>query len=340
MVKRSFFIIGLLLLVVGFAEAREKIRIVGSSDILPFVQTVAVNYSRTGGYPAPSLDATGTGQGFRLFCEGVGYQHPDMVASPRPMSYAEFESCESKGVSAITEMVVGLEGFVLVNSKSAPQQNFTLAQLFTAVAEEIATGGQIERNPYTKWSEINPSLPGKTIKIMGPPPTSAVYDAFLELVMARGCQASADIFSLDEARRFVICHTIRKDGAFVVHSRNESFLVKWLQENPEAYGIARFSLLQDNKDVLAGNLIDGVAPTLENIANGSYHFARPIYLYVKTRHVSAVKGLQQFLYEMASERAIGPGGYLAEKGCIPLDDIGRNRVRDLALSLATISRSR
>jgi phosphate transport system substrate-binding protein len=340
MVRRSLLILGLLLFAVGFAEAREEIRIVGSSDILPFVQTVAENYSRTWGYPAPSLDATGTGQGFRLFCAGVGYEYPDMIVAPRRMSYAEFETCENKGVSAITEMVVGLEGFVLVNSRATPQRSFTLGQLFTAAAETVAKDGQIVRNPFAKWSEINPSLPNKSIKIMGPPPTSAVYDAFLELVMAKGCQSSSEIFTQDEARRFMICRTFRKDGGFVLGSRYEDVLVKWLQDHPEAYGIARFSLLQANKDVLVGNLIDGVEPTLENIADGSYPLARPIHLYVKTRHVSAVGGLQQFLYEIASERAIGPDGYLADKGCIPLDDIGRNRVRDLALSLATISNSR
>jgi phosphate transport system substrate-binding protein len=237
-------------------------------------------------------------------------------------------------------MVVGLEGFVVANSRTAQQQNFAVSQLFTAAAQTVAWSGQIVQNPFAKWSEIDPSLPNKKIEIMGPPPTSPVYDAFLELVMAKGCQSSPEIFAQDEAQRFTICRTIRKDGGFVSGSRNEGDLVQWLQDHPEAYGITRFSLLQDNQDVLAGNLIDGVAPTSENIANGSYHFARPIYLYVKTKHVSAVKGLQQFLYEMASERAIGPDGYLADKGCIPLDDIGRNRVRDLALSLATISRSR
>ena len=48
--------------------------------------------------------------------------------------------------------------------------------------------------------------------------------------------------------------------------------------------------------------------------------------------------MQKFLYEFTSEHAIGPDGYLAEKGFIPLDDRGRNAARDFALSLATIAR--
>jgi phosphate transport system substrate-binding protein len=96
------------------------------------------------------------------------------------------------------------------------------------------------------------------------------------------------------------------------------------------------SRLHQYQDVVAANPIDGVAPTHENISMNRYPFSRPLYFYVKTKHVSAVKGLQQFLYEVTSERAIGPDGYLLEKGFFPLDDIGRNHARDRALSLKTI----
>jgi phosphate transport system substrate-binding protein len=56
----------------------------------------------------------------------------------------------------------------------------------------------------------------------------------------------------------------------------------------------------------------------------------------KFAHVGAVKGLQKFLYELTSEHAIGPEGYLVEKGFIPLDDRGRNAARDAALSLTPL----
>ena len=114
-------------------------------------------------------------------------------------------------------------------------------------------------------------------------------------------------------------------------------MINWLHEHPDAFGIMPFLLYQENNDVNAANDINGVSPTAENITNGRYALARPIYLYVKTKHVDAVKGLQKLLYEFTSEHAIGPDGYLAEKGFIPLDDQGRNSARDAALSLAPIS---
>ena len=124
-------------------------------------------------------------------------------------------------------------------------------------------------------------------------------------------------------------------------------MVKWLQEHSNAFGILPFLLWQENDDIIAANTISEFSPTAENITNGRYALARPIYLYVKTKHVDAVKGLQKFLYdldfarfryEFTSEHAIGPDGYLAQKGFIPLDDQERNSARDAALSLAPISR--
>ena len=56
-------------------------------------------------------------------------------------------------------------------------------------------------------------------------------------------------------------------------------------------------------------------------------------------HAHALPGLQGFLYEFTSERAISPDGYLVtnEVGFVPLDDIGRNRARDMALSLRPLA---
>jgi phosphate transport system substrate-binding protein len=115
-------------------------------------------------------------------------------------------------------------------------------------------------------------------------------------------------------------------------------MIKWLRNHPEAFGILPFLRWQENDDIIAANSINGLNPTTETVSNGRYALSRPIYLYVKTKHVDAIKGLQNFLYEFTSEHAIGPDGYLAEKGFIPLDDQRRNSARDSALSLAPIEK--
>src|SRR3546814_4284397 len=65
-------------------------------------------------------------------------------------------------------------------------------QLFLALASEVPQDGKVVANPYTKWSEIDSSLPDIEIQVFGPPPTSGTRDAFVELVMEEGCARSEE----------------------------------------------------------------------------------------------------------------------------------------------------
>jgi phosphate transport system substrate-binding protein len=268
----------------------------------------------------------------------VGYEHPDIIATPRPISDAELESCVQNGVSAVTEISVGLNAIVVVNSRKATQHNFTTSKLFAALAAEVQRGKVIVKNPVNRWKEIDPSLPDARIQIIGPVPTSSAYEAFMELVMEAGCESYPSIRALENPRRFEVCHALRRDGAFIEGARNQNAIVDWLKDHPKGFGITSFSVYSQHRDFIAANKVDGVFPTLETVADGSYNLSRPVFVYVKTKHVEAVNGLEEFLYEFTSERSIGPDGYLLDKGLIPLDDRGRNRARDLAISLTTLSR--
>ncbi|MGZ9089701.1 MAG: substrate-binding domain-containing protein, partial [Rhodoplanes sp.] len=68
---------------VGMAQARDQIRIVGSSTVYPFTTTVAENFGKTTGFKTPVVESTGTGGGFKLFCEGVGVNTPDITNASR-----------------------------------------------------------------------------------------------------------------------------------------------------------------------------------------------------------------------------------------------------------------
>jgi len=120
--------------------------------------------------------------------------------------------------------------------------------------------------------------------------------------------------------------------------KHEAQTVHWLTRHPEAFAFLHDTAYRDYSDEIAANRINGVSPSLKAVSTRDYPLSRPIYLYVNASHVSAIPGLQQFLYEATSERAVGPDGYLAKKGFGPLDHRGRNHARDLALSLSTMTR--
>ena len=70
---------------------------------------------------------------------------------------------------------------------------------------------------------------------------------------------------------------------------------------------------------MKGATIDGAIPEFETIASGEYQISRPLYFYVKKAHVAEIPGMNEFLTEFTSEKAMGQEGYLTDKGLIPLD---------------------
>ena len=109
-----------------------------------------------------------------------------------------------------------------------------------------------------------------------------------------------------------------------------------LEANPLALGVFGFSFLDQNADMIQGSSIEGVAPTFDNIADGSYGVSRSLYFYVKKAHIGVVPGIEEFIGEFTSNRASGEEGYLADTGLIPLPKGERARVREAGQSLALL----
>jgi phosphate transport system substrate-binding protein len=335
--KQAALVGALSLLAVGAAAARDEIRVVGSAAALPYTHSVAEHFAQSSDHPAPSLDLTGAAIGFREFCAGVGFEHPDVSVTSRRITSAEFSHCQQQGVTSISEIEVGQEVLLLVNAENSPRMAITTAELFSALAAQVPINGELRDNPHHKWRDIRSALPEVAIQVMGPPPGSPAYEAFMTLIMERGCQSFSPLQQLDADRRVQVCRTLRQDGAYIPGMRDENQILQWLRANPNAYGIVSYQWWHDEGEgLLRANAIDGVMPSEEHLTNATYPLARPLFLYVKNQHVGRVPGLQEFLYEFTAERTISPEGYLADEGFVALNDLARNRARDAALSLQPI----
>jgi phosphate transport system substrate-binding protein len=333
-----------LLLAAGTAAARDQIRIVGSSTVFPFSTAVAEQFGKTTSFKTPVVESTGSGGGLKLFCAGVGVEHPDMTNASRRIKTSEVETCGKNGVTDITEVKIGFDGIVVANSRASGQAALTLQQLWLALAKEVpeggADGGAMIANPYQKWSDIDPSLPDVKIEVLGPPPTSGTRDAFVELAMEGGCKTFPSIEELkksDKDAYKAVCHSIREDGAWIDAGENDNLIVQKLEANPDAFGVFGFSFLDQNSDKIQGSTVDGVAPTFEMISAQDYPVSRSLYFYVKNAHVNSIPGMEEYIAEFTSEAAWGPDGYLADKGLIPLPDAEREKSRQSAMKLAPLS---
>ncbi|MBY0227123.1 MAG: PstS family phosphate ABC transporter substrate-binding protein [Hyphomicrobium sp.] len=306
------------------AEAREQIRIVGSSTVYPFTTAVAEQFGKSTGGKTPVVESTGTGGGFKIFCEGVGVDKADGSNASRRIKKSEFELCDKNGVKDIIELTVGYDGLTIAQSKDGPQIALTRKQVFQALAEKVPNDkGELVDNPYKNWSDIDPSLPNVKIEVLGPPPTSGTRDSFHELFMEKGAEGfdSLKAMKADKAteKEFEkIWKSIRKDGAYVEAGENDNVIVQKLEGNKNAFGIFGYSFLEENADKLKGVSIEGAEPTFENISGGKYKGARPLFVYFKKAHIGVIPGLDKFIAEYTSEKALGADGYLTEKGLVAL----------------------
>lgn len=325
----------------GAAEARDQIRIVGSSTVYPFTTAVAEQFGKQGKFKTPVVESTGTGGGFKLFCAGVDEASPDASNASRAIKKSEFDDCTKNGVDGIVEIKVGFDGLTIANSKKGPDLKLTKTQLFQALAKQVpGPDGKLIANPYKTWADIDPSLPNEKIEVLGPPPTSGTRDSFLELVMEAGAlkiPAVADLKKADAKAFEVLWKTIREDGAYIDAGENDNLIVQKLEANPQAVGIFGYSFLEENASKIKGAAVDGVVPTYDTISGGTYKVARPLFIYLKKQHVGVIPGLQEFASEYVSAKAMGEDGYLASKGLVPLPAAQLKAQQDVVKELKVIS---
>lgn len=321
------------------AQTREEIRIVGSSTVFPYTQAVSERFSNNTGAPSPVVESTGTGGGMQVFCGGIGEQHPDITGASRAMTASEFELCQQNGVEEITEALIGFDGLSIAVSRDNEEAwDLGLEDVYLALAAQVPVDGEWVDNPYTRWSEIDESLPDTEILVYGPPPTSGTRDAFVELAMHAGCEeleyvqeGGYDSDWIEEN-----CSRMRTDGPFVEAGENDNLIVQRLQADPNALGIFGYSFLFENEDTLKPITLEGVEPSSDTIADNSYPVSRPLYFYVKNAHRGVIPNLNEFIEEYMSDDAIGDGGYLSERGLVPLAEDRRAELQDNVLNAASM----
>ena len=344
MFKKLFFIVFFNIVFLGSMQARDQLYVLGSSTVYPFATVVAENFGQKSGMKVPKIESTGSGGGMKLFCKGLGTQHPDITNASRRVKKKEFKKCQKNGIDFV-EVKVGYDGIVIANSKKSPVMALTKKQIFLALCKDVPEGnkegGKLIPNPNKKWSDVDPSLPNIAIEVLGPPPTSGTRDAFQELAIEGGCKAFPELKAIkkqDKKKYKSICRAVREDGPFIEAGENDNLIVQKLVENPNAFGVFGFSFLLENADKIQGSTVNGAAPTMAAIADKSYGISRPLYFYVKSAHLDVIPGMREYVAEFTAPDTWGPGGYLEERGMIPMPDEERAKFAADAKNMTALTK--
>jgi phosphate transport system substrate-binding protein len=315
------------------AEARDDLRIIGSSTVFPFATATGEMLTKAG-MPTPKITSTTSGKGMKIFCSGVGAGFPDIANTSRPISGKEVKDCAQNGVE-YTEVKVGNDANVLAFRSELGVLQLTGEQIWRAVAAQVPVDGVLAANPYRMWNEIDPSLPAKPIQVYGPPVGAGVRDGFVDQFIIPACAADPAIAALPAEAMKETCSTFRADGSFVEFEKAAEVMLA-LPESEAAVGMTSYSLIapKAKENGLALAQINGVAPSPNTIAAGEYKGSQALYIYLKTAHLDTVPGIKEFAEEFVSDRASGKNGYLVAMGLVPLTDDQRREMQTRIASMA------
>jgi len=315
-----------LLAMANAAEARDDLRIIGSSTVFPFATATGEMLVKSG-MPEPKITSTTSGKGMKIFCSGIGTAFPDIANTSRPINEKEAKDCAANGV-AHTEVKVGNDANVLAYRSELGSLSLTGEQIWRAVAAQVPVNGVLVANPYRLWNDIDPSLPAKTIEVYGPPVGAGVRDGFIEQFIMPACAADPVMAGLAAEAKKETFSAFRTDGAFVEFAKAAEVLLA-LPEAEAALGMTSYSLVAPNVQeyglALAG--INRVGPSPATIAGGEYKGSQALYIYLKNAHLGSVPGIKEFAAEFVSDRASGKDGYLVAMGLVPLTDEQRREMQ-------------
>ena len=224
----------------------ESIRVIGSTTVLPIANAAAIAFMQK--YPGVDIrvEGGGSGHGYASLIDGAC----DIAMASRKPKLKEIADAKERNVSLILHEIAVDAVVIIVNpSVSTVPLNLTLEQV-----------AKIFNGTYTKWSEVDPSLPDKKIIVFNREAGSGTRGTFEEHVM--------EPFGL----------TITPDAQEVPSNPAMRESVRNTQ-----YSIGYVGLGFVTEDVVTVNLAVSenetyYEPTPENIYAGKYPISRYLYL--------------------------------------------------------------
>ena len=260
------------------------IAISGSSTVQPISQAVQELFNEQAPGVAITVDGPGTGDGFKLFCNG----EIDISDASRKIREEEAQACGSKGIEYV-ELKVAIDGLSVLTSGQNDQVTcLTFADLYALLGPE----SQAVRN----WKDAQPlaselgsktQLPDAELQVYGPGEESGTYDSFVEIVLG----------DLAEERK-----QEAQTRADYQSSPNDNVIVEGVAGFPTSLGWVGYAFAEDaatGGNVTLLEIDDGesgcVAPTAETIASGDYPISRDLFIYVDKAKAAQDPALQAYV---------------------------------------------
>ena len=300
----------------GGGSLSGSVNISGSSTVEPISARVAELFAGQNPAVAISVEGPGTGDGFALFCSG----QTDISDASRRIKDSEAEACAEAGIEWI-ELNVATDGLsVLTSLDNDFATCLGTADLYALLGPESIG--------FDSWSDANDlaaelgaahaPYPDEALTVTAPGEESGTFDTFVEFLLD-GVAGGEDYAETRGAE------SVRPD---YVASANDNTIIEGIAGSKGSLGWVGFAFFLSNQDRVKALAVDGtndgtcVVPTPETIADGTYPFSRPLFIYVNADAAANKPEVEAYV-----------DLYLSEEGLTTVDETGYVRLADYGPTL-------
>jgi phosphate transport system substrate-binding protein len=315
----------------------ENLTIFASSSVGTLAQA-AVGRNRDPGARFRVEPGYGDAFAFSTLCRAVPYGAPEIIEVSRRITAEESRNCTRIGLPDIVEVKIAYQAIALTRPKHSGPQRLSARDLFLGLAHQVPDPTRPEHfviNPNATWNQLDPALPPDPILVFGPGLTWGTGQLVQDLLLEPGCNTFPWIVVLrdrDASEYDSICSNMRHDNVY-----QESMLM-WMSglnfsryanqqiaKDPAAIRLYSLDQLEQVRDKLVPIPIDGVDPTVANVANGTYPISRALYIYAIKRRVQGTHTFGMIVrYNMEAAKDMRATG--SSWGWVPLPDDERTAV--------------
>lgn len=294
------------------ATVSGSVTISGSSTVEPISIRVAELFEDVAPDVSVTVDGPGTGDGFKLFCEG----ETDISDASRQIKDSEKESCFENGIDNIVELKVGVDGIaVMTSAADTAVECLSFEQLFALI-------GPAGEGAET-WAEASPGLPDAALDVFGPGEESGTFDSFVEIVFE------------DLAEEQGLEATTRTDYS---PSGDDNVILQGIQSSDTSLGWVGFAFAVNAENVrlipVDGGDGNCVEPTPDSIASNEYPISRDLWIYVNADAAAANPAVAAYIDFYVTD---GLAQAVGEVGYVPLTDAGQAETQARWNSMETLS---
>ena len=268
------------------SQTSQPIAIDGSSTVYPITEAIAKDFSADKGEIDVNVEFSGTGGGFRVFCEGK----TDISNASRPINKEEMKLCNENEVRFV-ELPIAFDAITVVTNP----KNDWLKSLTTEELKRIWEPAA--QKTLTRWNQVRPEFPDQPINLYSPGQDSGTFDYFTEAIVGKAGASRLD----------------------TLKSEDDEILVQGVAQDLYALGYFGFAYYESHAKELKEVAVDRgkgpILPSRETVEKSQYQpLSRPLFIYVNIAKAQGNPALRDFVdFYLANAPAT-----VAKVGYIPL----------------------